>query len=79
MDESTSKSSTKEVNPSAVSFSVGFDDQAKKPKRKPPKNLSANRYHKKEVSQATLDEKLKLADERRQVRDMFCNKVSSKV
>ena len=67
MDENTLKSSTKEENPGAISFSVDFDDQAKKPKRKPPKNLSLDRYRKKEVSQASLDEKLKLADERRKV------------
>lgn len=50
-----------------VSFSVGFDDQAKAPTRKPPKILSGDRYRKKDISHASLDEKQKLADERRKV------------
>ena len=56
----------------AVSFSVEFDEPAKKPKGRMPRNLSSElrNHKKKELTQADLDEKQRLADERRKV--MYC-------
>lgn len=54
-------------NSSATSFSVDFDDQPKKSKRKPPKHFLERHGKKKEVSQKSIDEKQRQAEDRRKV------------
>ena len=53
----------------AVSFTVGFDDEPKKKPRRLPKNLSSERLQKRqELSHERLAEKQRLAEERRKVK-----------
>ncbi len=63
--ETASESTSK-----AVSFTVDFDDTTRKPSRsRPPKAIAQRQRHAKpQLTEATLEEKLRLADERRQVR-----------
>lgn len=64
MDESSNPESNAKA--SAFSFSVDFNDQPKKAKRKPPKHL-LERHKKKEISQETIEEKQRKAEDRRKV------------
>ena len=66
MDEAEGQcSQTKDISKNeAVSFTVDFDEPAKNPRRM-PKNLRNRR--KRELSEASLAEKQKLAEERRKV------------
>ncbi len=51
-----------------VSFTVDFDEVVRKPSR-PPKGLAQRQKQAKpKITEASLEEKLRLADERRQVR-----------
>lgn len=50
----------------AVSFTVGFDEPAKKP-RKIPKHLTAANKGRSEMSETSIEEKQKLAEKRRKV------------
>lgn len=54
------------TNSKGVSFSVDFDEPAKKPKRRPPRALT-NNHAKKVISEASIEEKQRLAEERRKV------------
>ena len=51
----------------AVTFTLDFTEPAKKPGRM-PKNLSAARNRKHELSQASIAEKQRMAEQRRKVR-----------
>ncbi len=57
---------------SALSFSVEFEDEPKKAKRKPPKHLLDRHNKRKEVSQESIDEKQRKADDRRKVVQCVC-------
>ena len=65
MDES----SAPEMNgkASGYSFSVDFNDQPKKARRKPPKHLLERHSKRKEVSHESIEEKQRKADDRRKV------------
>ena len=63
MDQEAS-SSSEEPKSQALSFSVGFEEPPKNPKRM-PKNLRAKR--KPELSEASIAEKQRLAEKRRKV------------
>ncbi len=62
---SSSASAVPEKKSSA--FSVEFEDEPKKVKRKPPKHLLGQHNKRKEVSQESIDEKQRKAEDRRKV------------
>ena len=64
MDPVEGTSNGEGPNSHAVSFTVGFEEPAKNPKRM-PKHLRSKR--KAELSEATIAEKQKLAEKRRKV------------
>ena len=65
MDPVEGTSSEEPSKTQAVSFTVGFDEPAKNPRRM-PKHLRTKR--KAELSEATIAEKQKLAEKRRKVK-----------
>ena len=54
------------TNAKGVSFSIDFDEPAKRPMRRPPRALT-NNHVKKVISEASIEEKQRLAEERRKV------------
>ena len=65
MDESSTPESNGQA--SAYSFSVEFNDQPKKARRKPPKHLLERHSKRKEVSHESIEEKQRKAEDRRKV------------
>ena len=57
---------SEKTNSKSVSFSIDFDEPAKKPARRPPRALT-NNHAKKVISEASLEKKQRLAEERRKV------------
>lgn len=66
MDEKEISAADPSKTSSAISFSVDFD-QPKKAKRKPPKHLLERHNKRKEVSQESIEEKQRRAEDRRKV------------
>ena len=60
--EITSRTSSK-----GVSFTVDFNEPDRKPSKPPPKALQSRRHVKPQLSEAQLEEKQRLAEERRKV------------
>ena len=55
----------------AVSFTVGFSEPAKNPKKMPKRIAATRNKRRQELSEATIEEKQKLAEKRRKV-SWFC-------
>ena len=55
-------------NAQAVSFTVGFSEPAKNPKKMPKRIAGPRNKRRQELSEATIEEKQKLAEKRRKVR-----------
>lgn len=70
---STCSSTGESSKAQAVSFTVGFNEPAKNPKKMPKRIAATRNKRRQELSEATIEEKQKLAEKRRKVSGLWAN------